>query len=59
MKLLKIFEGFFHPEVPGPRNAHQVRRGDLDKSPNNFPYTDPDAEQRVSEEDIEEELEIE
>lgn len=58
MKLLDIFESFFHPELPGPRNAHQFRKGNTKQSCNDFPYMDQDEEQRVSEEDIEKELGI-
>ena len=58
MNLLKIFEGFFHPELPGPQNAHKFQKGIRKQFSKEFPYTDQDEEQRVSEEDIEKELGI-
>ena len=58
IKLIDLFESFFQPETPGPRNKHHVRPGNLKRSFNNFPYQTQDQNQRVSEEQIEQELEI-
>ena len=56
---MDIFESFFQPAMPGPQNKHHVRRGDpIGRLNNRFPYLSRDANQRVSEDQVEKELQI-
>lgn len=55
---LSLIEFFFQPEIAKGTDKHHVRRGDLKKSFNNFPYIKDDRDQRVSEEQIDKELEL-
>lgn len=54
---MDILEGFFHPETPGPRNAHHSPHSPGPKGPSGFPYTE--VEETMSDEEIGKELKLE
>lgn len=57
MKKLSL-ESFFTPALPEPENKHQWNQRDhyINDTGNDFPYTDPEKEDRMSEDEITNEL---